>query len=109
MSQNCEKMAGWEDSVLDSSTTSYYLEKFVGSGSFGRVATGFDLIRGQDVALKVLKDKNSRTDRREMEMLRTLQVLDPVKTNVVQFFEVFEHKGFTCLGIYAFSYLIILF
>lgn len=31
-------------------------------------------------------------------MLEVLSILDPDKKNVVQFFEMFEHKGHTCLA-----------
>lgn len=33
----------------------------------------------------------------QIKMLEAVSVLDPVKTNVVQFFEQFTHKGHTCL------------
>lgn len=34
----------------------------------------------------------------QIKMLEVLSVLDPVKKNVVQFFEMFEHKGHICLA-----------
>ncbi|KAI3372749.1 hypothetical protein L3Q82_023213, partial [Scortum barcoo] len=33
-----------------------------------------------------------------IEMLEIVSALDPVKNNVIQFFEVFEHRGLTCLA-----------
>lgn len=33
----------------------------------------------------------------QINMLEVVSVLDPVKKNVVQFLEHFEHKGHTCL------------
>ncbi|GAA6229675.1 homeodomain-interacting protein kinase 2-like [Lates japonicus] len=81
--------------ILCSSTSRYLIQDLIGEGSFGKVAMGVNLITSQDVALKILKTED--TAEREIKMLYVVSILDPVKKNIVQFYEMFEHKGQTCL------------
>ncbi|XP_071338588.1 homeodomain-interacting protein kinase 1-like [Trachinotus anak] len=81
--------------ILCSSTSRYLITEFNGEGRFGKVTKGINLTTSQDVALKMLKAESSAE--REIKMLEVVSVLDPVKKNVVQFFEKFKHKGRTCL------------
>ena len=99
MSQNLEDFEVKEGSVLASSSQLYLLYKFIGRGSYGRVAQTVNLSKMKPVAMKILKAKKSSAARREIEMLRAVQVLDPVKTNLVQCLDMFECAGLTCLGI----------
>lgn len=99
MSQTFNILKVQEGDVLESSTNLYLVKQFIGSGSFGSVAKTVNLTTRKDVALKILRAKKSSAAKREIEMLRTVQVLDPLKTNLVQCFEMFEYGGFTCLGI----------
>ncbi|TKS78953.1 Homeodomain-interacting protein kinase 2 [Collichthys lucidus] len=50
----------------------------------------------------VLSEQHNNDDKKreiyKIKMLEVLSVLDPVKKNVVQFFEMFEHKGHICLA-----------
>uniref|UniRef100_A0A3B4T9I5 Protein kinase domain-containing protein n=1 Tax=Seriola dumerili TaxID=41447 RepID=A0A3B4T9I5_SERDU len=81
--------------ILCSSTNRYLLQNYTGEGSFGVVAKGVNLITSQDVALKILKTEE--TSDREINMLEIVSVLDPVKKNVVQFYEAFKFEEHTCL------------
>ncbi|XP_023249735.1 homeodomain-interacting protein kinase 1-like [Seriola lalandi dorsalis] len=81
--------------ILCSSTSRYLITEFNGEGRFGKVAKGMNINKLQDVALKILKAE--KTARREIKMLEVVSILDPVKKNVVQFFEKFKHKEHTCL------------
>ncbi|GLD61252.1 uncharacterized protein AKAME5_001308900 [Lates japonicus] len=58
--------------ILCSSTSHYLIQDFIGEGCFGKVA-------------------------KDIKMLNVVSFLDPVKKNMVQFFEKFYHNGQTCL------------
>ncbi|XP_039979263.1 homeodomain-interacting protein kinase 1-like [Xiphias gladius] len=64
-------------------------------GCFGKVAKAVKLKTSEPVALKILKTEAAA--KREIQMLEVVSVLDPVKKNVVQFLEKFQHRGHTCL------------
>ncbi|XP_034541984.1 homeodomain-interacting protein kinase 1-like [Notolabrus celidotus] len=84
--------------IINSSTTCYLVQDFVGKGCFGKVAKSVNLFTAKDVALKIVTSEDSRASKRELKMLQAIRGLDPVKTNVVDFFETFEHRGLTCLA-----------
>ncbi|XP_026161467.1 homeodomain-interacting protein kinase 2-like, partial [Mastacembelus armatus] len=87
-----------QNHILNGNTSRYLVLEFMGEGCFGKVAKCLSLITAQDVALKILKSDKPSVSKRDINMLEVVSVLDPVKTNVVQFFERFEYKGHTCLA-----------
>ncbi|XP_069380217.1 homeodomain-interacting protein kinase 1-like isoform X2 [Paralichthys olivaceus] len=67
----------------------------IGEGAFGSVARGVNLRTKEDVAIKILSDK--KVFKTEIDMMEVVSVLDPVKSNVVHFYEKVEQVGRTCL------------
>ncbi|XP_068444180.1 homeodomain-interacting protein kinase 2-like [Clinocottus analis] len=84
--------------ILYSNKSCYLIQDFIGEGSYGKVAKCVNLITSQEVALKILKTENSYDNIRELKMLKAVGALDPVKANVLQLLETFEHNGQTCLA-----------
>ncbi|XP_044231449.1 homeodomain-interacting protein kinase 4-like isoform X1 [Thunnus albacares] len=84
--------------TLHSNTGRYLVLDFIGEGCFGKVAKCVNLVTAKYVALKILKTEHSADAKREINMLEVVSVLDPVKKNIVWFFERFEHEGHTCLA-----------
>ncbi|XP_035469899.2 homeodomain-interacting protein kinase 3-like [Scophthalmus maximus] len=84
--------------LLNISSSCYLILDFMGEGQFGEVALCMNLITAQDMALKIFKTEEGFNTKREINMLDVLSALDPVKTNVVHYFEQFTHKGHTCLA-----------
>ncbi|CAJ1049281.1 homeodomain-interacting protein kinase 1-like [Xyrichtys novacula] len=83
---------------INSSTSRYLVQDFIGKGAFGKVAKSVNLTTAKAVALKIVVAKDKRASKREIKMLQTIRALDPAGSNVVEFFEAFEHKGLTCLA-----------
>ncbi|XP_040002959.1 homeodomain-interacting protein kinase 1-like [Xiphias gladius] len=81
--------------ILYSSTSRYLMKDVIGEGCFGKVVKAVKLNTSEPVALKILKTEAAA--KREIQMLEVVSVLDPVKKNVVQFLEKFQHRGHTCL------------
>ncbi|KAI9516954.1 hypothetical protein NQZ68_011431 [Dissostichus eleginoides] len=86
--------------TLFSSSSAYSVLEFIGEGCFGRVAKCRNLATRETVAVKILKkDKDSIKDiEKEVSMLEVISVLNPDHSNVVKFFERFDHLGQTCLA-----------
>nr|XP_057936555.1 homeodomain-interacting protein kinase 2-like [Doryrhamphus excisus] len=85
--------------VLYSHCSTYSILTFIGEGYFGKVAMCKNVYTLETVAIKILKhDAHIKQDHeRELFMLKQISVLDPDKTNVVRFYEHFEHEGNICL------------
>ncbi|XP_062277563.1 homeodomain-interacting protein kinase 1-like [Scomber scombrus] len=84
--------------ILHSSTCRYLILDFSGEGVFGTVAKCVNLITAQHVALKIQKTQDTAEAKREIDMLEVVSVLNPIEKNIVQFFEMFELEGHTCLA-----------
>uniref|UniRef100_A0A8P4GAA3 Protein kinase domain-containing protein n=1 Tax=Dicentrarchus labrax TaxID=13489 RepID=A0A8P4GAA3_DICLA len=86
--------------TLLSSSSGYSVLEFIGEGCYGKVAKCQNLATKETVAVKILnKDTDFIQDtEKEMSMLEIIRVLNPDRTNVVKFFESFEHMGLTCLA-----------
>ncbi|TMS15591.1 Homeodomain-interacting protein kinase 1 [Larimichthys crocea] len=86
--------------ILSSSTSSYSVLEFIGEGCFGRVVRCQKLETKEVVAVKILKDIHDiEGTEKELSMLEHISVLNPDHTNVVKFFEWFDHMGQTCLAV----------
>ncbi|KAI4803275.1 hypothetical protein KUCAC02_006826 [Chaenocephalus aceratus] len=90
----------WAGQTLFSSSSAYSVLEFIGEGCFGRVAECRNLATRETVAIKILKkDEDSIKDiEKEVSMLKVISVLNPDHSNVVKFFERFDHLGQTCLA-----------
>ncbi|XP_077398307.1 homeodomain-interacting protein kinase 2-like [Festucalex cinctus] len=85
--------------VLYSKSNAYSVLDFIGEGCFGKVAVCKNLDTSETVAIKILKnDPAAKQDtEKELSILKMVSVIDASSTNVVKFFEQFEHEGNICL------------
>ncbi|XP_061781365.2 homeodomain-interacting protein kinase 2-like [Nerophis lumbriciformis] len=85
--------------VLYSHRNAYSVLNFVGEGYFGKVALCKNVYTSETVAIKILKHEASiKQDLdRELLMLKKISALDPDNSNMVRFYEHFEHEGNICL------------
>uniref|UniRef100_A0A3B4WH99 Protein kinase domain-containing protein n=1 Tax=Seriola lalandi dorsalis TaxID=1841481 RepID=A0A3B4WH99_SERLL len=79
-------------------TTRYLIMNFNGEGCFGKVAQCFNLITAEMVAVKIHKESEDPTIRREVAMLKAVRALDPDKKNIVRFMENFRFNELSCLA-----------
>ncbi|KAI9532731.1 hypothetical protein NQZ68_029297 [Dissostichus eleginoides] len=86
--------------TLLSSSSGYSVLEFIGEGCFGRVARCRNLATQETVAVKILKKDTDylQDTEREVAMMEVISVLNPDHSNMVKFFEQFEHLGQTCLA-----------
>ncbi|XP_031732804.1 homeodomain-interacting protein kinase 1-like [Anarrhichthys ocellatus] len=86
--------------TLFGSSSGYSVLEFIGEGCYGKVAKCRNLATKESVAVKILKqDVDFIPDtEKEVSILEVISVLNPDHTNVVKFFERFEHMGQTCLA-----------
>ncbi|CAJ1072333.1 laminin subunit alpha-3-like [Xyrichtys novacula] len=84
--------------ILNGNSGQYCISKFIESGTFGKVVKATNVITRESVALKIMNNKDKDIIANEIEILQTLRTLDADKSNIVQFFETFEHNGHTCLA-----------
>ncbi|XP_034050957.1 homeodomain-interacting protein kinase 1-like [Thalassophryne amazonica] len=73
----------------------YLVLDFIGEGQFGKVAK-CNIDTAATVAVKILKKEQAAE--RELTMLDTIRVLDPVKSCILQFHKCFEDLGRTCMS-----------
>lgn len=83
--------------ILPSYSGGYMIQKFLGEGSFGKVALCTNLDSYKEVAVKIVCKKEAWSGKRELHMLRKLIGLDLDKNNLVKFFEHFEYREHMCL------------
>ncbi|KAK9537931.1 hypothetical protein VZT92_005503 [Zoarces viviparus] len=86
--------------TLFGSSSGYSVLEFIGEGCYGKVAKCRNLATKESVAVKILKqDVDFIPDtEKEVSILEVISVLNPDHTNMVKFFERFEHMGQTCLA-----------
>ncbi|XP_069378263.1 uncharacterized protein [Paralichthys olivaceus] len=85
--------------VLQSSSTSYLVLDFIGEGTFGKITASRNLSTDEEVAVKILKKdtKSAQGTKHEVAMLNLIRGLDVDRTNMVRFYEEFQHMEKTCL------------
>ncbi|XP_069390771.1 uncharacterized protein [Paralichthys olivaceus] len=82
--------------VLQSSCSSYSVLNLIGEGTFGKIAASIDLRTKQNVAVKILKKRESTQDtKHEVSMLKLIGRLD--SAYMVRFHEQFVHMEQNCL------------
>ncbi|XP_040003063.1 homeodomain-interacting protein kinase 1-like [Xiphias gladius] len=87
-----------EHDVLSGKTTGYLIEKFLGQGTFGKVAQCIRLDTKERMAVKIVRKDLAWAGETEVAMLKKLRQLDQDKNNLVRFFEHFKHRGYVCLA-----------
>ncbi|XP_069378264.1 homeodomain-interacting protein kinase 1-like [Paralichthys olivaceus] len=85
--------------VLQSSSTSYLVLDFIGEGTFEKNIASRNLSTDEEVAVKILKKdtKSAQGTKHEVTMLNLTRGLDVDRTNMVRFYEEFQHMEKTCL------------
>ncbi|XP_074158269.1 homeodomain-interacting protein kinase 1-like [Sminthopsis crassicaudata] len=85
--------------ILYSMTNSYQVLEFLGRGTFGQVAKCWKRSTKEIVAIKILKNHPAyaRQGQIEVNILSLLNRDDADESNVVRFYECFQHQNHTCL------------
>ncbi|XP_045901918.1 homeodomain-interacting protein kinase 2-like [Micropterus dolomieu] len=89
-----EDIPAYENHIL---SDIYLVQNLKGQGTFGKVAHCIKLDTMENVAVKIVKKHFTWAGEREAFALKKLRVLDLNKSNLVKFFESFEHRGQMCL------------
>lgn len=87
-----------EHDVLSGKSTGYLTEKFLGQGTFGKVAQCMRLDTKERMAVKIVRKDVAWAGETEVAMLKKLRELDQDKNNLVRFSEHLKHRGFVCLA-----------
>lgn len=85
----------------------YIIESVIGKGSFGRVCKAYDEIRGEYVAIKIIKSKRAfrKQAQIEIEILQALHEGDPQdQYNIVRMKDMFMHENHQCIVFELLSY-----
>uniref|UniRef100_A0A4W6EQA8 Protein kinase domain-containing protein n=1 Tax=Lates calcarifer TaxID=8187 RepID=A0A4W6EQA8_LATCA len=86
-----------EGDVLPAKSGGYLIEKFLGQGSFGKVARCVKLSTKERMAVKIVKNDSWFSEKEEL-MLKKLRNLDQDKNNLVKFLDRFKYGGLVCLA-----------
>uniref|UniRef100_A0A3Q3MCS7 Protein kinase domain-containing protein n=1 Tax=Mastacembelus armatus TaxID=205130 RepID=A0A3Q3MCS7_9TELE len=87
-----------EDDFLFSKKHEYKVQKFLGEGTFGKVAQCLNSDTMKQMAVKIVRNDLDWAGRRELAMFDQLKKLDQDKNNLVRFIEHFKHKRYVCLA-----------
>uniref|UniRef100_A0A3B4UQ47 Protein kinase domain-containing protein n=1 Tax=Seriola dumerili TaxID=41447 RepID=A0A3B4UQ47_SERDU len=84
--------------VMSNNSKLFYVEKYLGHGSYGKVAQCTRLDTNEKIAVKILRSDMTWAGKREAAVLKKIRKLDHDKNNLVRFHESFEYKGHICLA-----------
>uniref|UniRef100_A0A3P9JJQ9 Protein kinase domain-containing protein n=1 Tax=Oryzias latipes TaxID=8090 RepID=A0A3P9JJQ9_ORYLA len=76
---------------------SYLVEKFLGEGTFGKVAKCKNLSTNKEVAIKIIKNGFDNAGEKELKGLIEISKLDADKYNLVKCVDVFRYKSHVCI------------
>uniref|UniRef100_A0A3P9IDS7 Protein kinase domain-containing protein n=1 Tax=Oryzias latipes TaxID=8090 RepID=A0A3P9IDS7_ORYLA len=82
---------------LDPNSSSYLVEKFLGEGTFGKVAKCKNLSTNKDVAIKIIKNGFDNAGENELKALIEISKLDADEYNLVKCVDVFLYKSHVCI------------
>uniref|UniRef100_A0A3B3IKJ2 Protein kinase domain-containing protein n=1 Tax=Oryzias latipes TaxID=8090 RepID=A0A3B3IKJ2_ORYLA len=82
---------------VKSSRRSYLVEKFLGEGTFGKVAKCKNLSTNKEVAIKIIKNGFDNAGEKELKALIEISKLDADKYNLVKCVDVFRYKSHVCI------------
>uniref|UniRef100_A0A3B3DJ38 Protein kinase domain-containing protein n=1 Tax=Oryzias melastigma TaxID=30732 RepID=A0A3B3DJ38_ORYME len=85
------------NSLLPSDCALYLVEKFLGEGTFGKVAKCRDLTTNQEVAIKITKPSHRDSGLFELNALAEITKLDADKYCLIKFLDWFEYRSHICI------------
>ncbi|XP_058468381.1 homeodomain-interacting protein kinase 2-like [Solea solea] len=83
--------------LLTSASSKYRVQKYLGQGTFGTVVKCKRMNDGEIVAIKMMKSEHFWKAKEEAAILRKLKSLDPEKSNLVRWYQMFKDRGQLCL------------
>uniref|UniRef100_A0A3P9K4M0 Protein kinase domain-containing protein n=1 Tax=Oryzias latipes TaxID=8090 RepID=A0A3P9K4M0_ORYLA len=86
-----------ENFLLIGNKGSYLVEKFLGEGTFGKVAKCKNLSTNKEVAIKILKNGFDNAGENELKALIEVSKLDADEYNLVKCVDVFLYKSHVCI------------
>uniref|UniRef100_A0A3B3IN03 Protein kinase domain-containing protein n=1 Tax=Oryzias latipes TaxID=8090 RepID=A0A3B3IN03_ORYLA len=86
-----------ENFLLIGHKGSYLVEKFLGEGTFGKVAKCKNLSTNKEVAIKIIKNGFDNAGEKELKALIEISKLDADKYNLVKCVDVFRYKSHVCI------------
>uniref|UniRef100_A0A3B3CK43 Protein kinase domain-containing protein n=1 Tax=Oryzias melastigma TaxID=30732 RepID=A0A3B3CK43_ORYME len=75
----------------------YYVEKFLGEGTYGKVAKCLEVSTQKHVAVKIVKNDFEDAGEDEIKALIELSKIDADKYNLAKFVEWFHHNNHVCI------------
>ncbi|KAK2910683.1 hypothetical protein Q8A73_008398 [Channa argus] len=87
-----------ENEIQSGKSGKYQIETILGQGGFGKVVKCMKLDTNEEIAVKIVKNRDDWVGRREVAILKKLRELDHDKSNLVKFAEHFMYKGCMCLA-----------
>uniref|UniRef100_A0A3P9KF63 Protein kinase domain-containing protein n=1 Tax=Oryzias latipes TaxID=8090 RepID=A0A3P9KF63_ORYLA len=75
----------------------YFVERFLGEGTFGKVAKCTNLSTNEEVAIKIIKNGFNDTAKDEIKALTEISKLDAHKYSLVKFVEWFHFNSHVCI------------
>nr|XP_046248849.1 homeodomain-interacting protein kinase 2-like [Scatophagus argus] len=83
--------------ILYNDSTKYQIKKFLGQGTFGKVAKCRKLSTREVMAVKITRRDLSSYGRREEAILTALKKLEPDKHNLLKILDSFNYMGHICM------------
>uniref|UniRef100_A0A3P9M2R1 Protein kinase domain-containing protein n=1 Tax=Oryzias latipes TaxID=8090 RepID=A0A3P9M2R1_ORYLA len=75
----------------------YFVERFLGEGTFGKVAKCTNLSTNKEVAIKIIKNGFNKTAEDEIKALTEISKLDAHKYSLVKYVEWFHYNSHVCI------------
>uniref|UniRef100_A0A3B3DVI9 Protein kinase domain-containing protein n=1 Tax=Oryzias melastigma TaxID=30732 RepID=A0A3B3DVI9_ORYME len=95
MSQSSSEV--YEGFFLRGNKGHYYVEKFLGEGTYGKVVKCLEMSTQKHVAIKMINKDFEDAYEDEIKALIELSQIDADKYNLVKFVEWFHHKNHVCI------------
>uniref|UniRef100_A0A3P9IYV3 Protein kinase domain-containing protein n=1 Tax=Oryzias latipes TaxID=8090 RepID=A0A3P9IYV3_ORYLA len=86
-----------ENFILRSHEGVYIVEKFLGEGTFGKVAKCTNLSTNKEVAIKIIKKGFNHTAQDEIKAMIEISKIDAHKYNLVKCVDWFHYKSHVCM------------
>uniref|UniRef100_A0A8C7YQL3 Protein kinase domain-containing protein n=1 Tax=Oryzias sinensis TaxID=183150 RepID=A0A8C7YQL3_9TELE len=86
-----------ENIILLGHKGAYFVERFLGEGTFGKVAKCTNLSTNEEVAIKIIKNGFNKTAEDEIRALTEISKLDAHKNSLVKFVEWFHYNSHVCI------------
>uniref|UniRef100_A0A3B3HE03 Protein kinase domain-containing protein n=1 Tax=Oryzias latipes TaxID=8090 RepID=A0A3B3HE03_ORYLA len=86
-----------ENFILRSHEGVYIVEKFLGEGTFGKVAKCTNLSTNKEVAIKIIKKGFNHTAQDEIKAMIEISKIDAHKYNLVKCVDWFHYKSHLCM------------